>query len=58
MCVPLLDAHGEVFAVSQLLNRRDGRPFDATDERHFKEFLGPIAVMLETWWRMTHLRRR
>ena len=57
MAVPLLDAHGEVFAVAQLLNRRDGRPFDAEDERRFKEFLGPIAVLLETWWRMTRLRR-
>ncbi len=57
MAVPLLDARGEVFAVAQVLNRRDGRPFDAADERHFKEFLGPIAVLLETWWRMTRLRR-
>jgi putative ABC transport system ATP-binding protein len=58
MAVPLLDARGEVFAVAQLLNRRDGRPFDDDDERRFKEFLGPIAVMLETWWRMTRLGRR
>lgn len=58
MCVPLLDAQGEVFAVSQLLNRRDGKPFDREDERRFTEFLRPIAVMLETWWRMTRLRRR
>jgi len=57
LCVPLLNAQGEVFAVSQLLNRRDGKPFDAEDERRFKEFLGPIAVMLETWWHMTRLRR-
>jgi adenylate cyclase len=57
LCVPLLNAQGEVFAVSQLLNRRDGKSFDAEDERRFKKFLGPIAVMLETWWRMTRLRR-
>ena len=57
LCVPLLNAQGEVFAVSQLLNRRDGKPFDAEDERRFKEFLGPIAIMLETWWHMTRLRR-
>jgi putative ABC transport system ATP-binding protein len=57
LCVPLLDARGEVFAVSQLLNRRDGRPFDDTDERRFREFLEPIAVMLETWWHMTRLTR-
>jgi putative ABC transport system ATP-binding protein len=57
LCVPLLDARGEVFAVSQLLNRRDGRPFDAEDERRFASFVAPIGVMLETWWRMTQLRR-
>jgi hypothetical protein len=43
--------------VSQLLNRRDERPFDADDERRFREFLKPIAVMLETWWHMTRLTR-
>jgi hypothetical protein len=56
LCVPLKSTRGEVFAVSQLLNRRDGKPFDAADERRFVEFLRPIAVMLETWWRMTRLR--
>jgi putative ABC transport system ATP-binding protein len=57
LCAPLLDAQGNVFAVSQLLNRRDGAPFDAADERRFTELLQPIGVMLETWWRMTRLRR-
>ena len=57
LCVPLLSTRGEVFAVAQLLNRRDGRPFDAADEQRFVEFLQPIAVILETWWRMTRLRR-
>jgi putative ABC transport system ATP-binding protein len=57
LCVPLKSSRGEVFAVSQLLNRRDGQPFDAADERRFTDFLQPIAVMLETWWRMTRLRR-
>jgi adenylate cyclase len=57
LCVPLTSTRGEVFAVAQLLNRRDGQPFDAADETRFVEFLQPIAVMLETWWRMTRLRR-
>jgi putative ABC transport system ATP-binding protein len=56
LSVPLKSTRGEVFAVSQLLNRRDGKPFDAADERRFTEFLQPIAIMLETWWRMTRLR--
>jgi putative ABC transport system ATP-binding protein len=58
LSVPLLNVHGEVFGVSQLLNRRDGKPFDADDERRFRDFLKPISVMLETWWRMTLLARR
>ena len=57
LCVPLRDAQGNVFAVSQLLNRGDGKPFDAADERRFTEFLQPIGVMLETWWRMTRIHR-
>jgi putative ABC transport system ATP-binding protein len=55
LAVPLTSTHGEVFAVAQLLNRHDGRPFDAADERRFREFLQPIGLMLETWWRMTRL---
>lgn len=57
LSVPLKSTRGDVFAVSQLLNRRDGKPFDAADEQRFTEFLRPIAVMLETWWSMTRLRR-
>ncbi len=58
MAAPLPDARGQVFAVAQMLNRRDGKPFDDDDARRFAEFLQPIGVMLETWWRMTTLRRR
>jgi putative ABC transport system ATP-binding protein len=57
LCIPLVAADGSVFAVAQLLNRRDGRPFDVEDERRFARFVAPIGVMLETWWRMTTLRR-
>ncbi len=35
LCLPLQDRSGEVFAVAQLLNRRDGRPFDDDDERRY-----------------------
>ena len=58
LCVPLVSADGEVFAVSQMLNHRSGRPFTVEDERAFARFIAPIGVMLETWWRMTQLRRR
>ena len=42
------DAASEVFAVAQLLNRRDGQPFDAHDEDRFAGFIRSIGVILET----------
>jgi putative ABC transport system ATP-binding protein len=56
LCVPLADSRGEVFAVAQLLNRRDGQPFEARDERRFAEFAGSIAVLLETWSKLAQMR--
>ena len=37
-----------MFAVAQLLNRKDGEPFDAADERQFSGFMQSIGVILET----------
>lgn len=48
LCVPVRNRDGEVFAVAQLLNRGDGLPFDANDETRFGEFIGSVAVILET----------
>jgi putative ABC transport system ATP-binding protein len=48
LCLPLHDTRGEVFAVTQLLNRRDGQPFDAADERRFAEFATSLGVLLES----------
>jgi len=48
LAVPLKDRDGSVFAVAQLLNRRDGRPFDVADEQRFAEFVAPLGVILET----------
>ena len=48
LCLPLHDTQGEVFAVTQLLNRRDGRPFDERDERRFAEFSASLGVLLES----------
>jgi hypothetical protein len=39
---------GQVFAVAQLLNRRDGSPFDARDEERFSAFIQSIGVIFET----------
>ena len=48
LCLPLHDSHGDVFAVTQLLNRRDGRPFGEADEHRFAEFAAPLGVLLES----------
>ncbi len=46
--LPLKNRSGAVFAVAQLLNRKDGRPFDAGDERKFHQFTASLGVILET----------
>ena len=46
LSLPLKNRRGGVFAVAQLLNRRDGRPFDAEDERKF-QFMESIGTLLE-----------
>ncbi len=48
LCLPIKDSNAEVFAVAQLLNRRDGQPFETADEQRFSEFLASLGVILET----------
>jgi putative ABC transport system ATP-binding protein len=48
LCLPLHDTGGNVFAVTQLLNRRDGQPFDENDERRFAEFAASLGILLES----------
>lgn len=48
LCLPIKNRDGQVFAVAQLLNRRDGKPFEESDERRFAEFLDSLGVILET----------
>jgi putative ABC transport system ATP-binding protein len=57
LCLPIRDRDGQVFAVAQLLNRRDGQPFDPEDEARFGEFLGSIGVILGSWWAVARSRR-
>jgi len=52
LTVPLLDGDGAVFAVAQLLNRADGQPFDAEDEKRFRQFADSVGVILNGWWRL------
>jgi putative ABC transport system ATP-binding protein len=47
--LPIKNQAGEVFAVAQLLNRKDGHPFDGGDEQKFTDFIGPIGIILETY---------
>jgi len=46
--LPIKDRQGEVFGVAQLLNRKDGQPFDTNDEERFDLFMSSLGVMLET----------
>jgi len=48
LALPIQDRTGEVFAVAQLLNREDGQPFDADDEKRFAGFMESIGIILET----------
>ena len=52
LCLPIRNRSGRVFAVAQLLNRCDGKPFDEGDEARFADFASSMGVILETWWRM------
>jgi len=53
LCVPVRNRQGSVFAVVQVINRRDADRFDAADERRLGEFGASIGVILESWWRMS-----
>jgi adenylate cyclase len=48
LCLPIKNRDGDVFAVAQLLNRRDGQPFDVRDEARFTSFIDSIGVIFET----------
>ena len=58
LCVPVRDSAGAVIAVAQLLNRTDGKPFDAQDETRFSDFMRSIGVILESWAKLEHGRGR
>ncbi|MEJ2534123.1 MAG: GAF domain-containing protein [Gammaproteobacteria bacterium] len=48
LCLPISDRQGRIFAVAQLLNRRDGRPFDADDEARFAGFMSSVGLIFES----------
>lgn len=47
LCMPIHNRRRQVFAVAQLLNRRDGQPFTQQDEEKFAAFAAPLGVILE-----------
>jgi hypothetical protein len=47
LALPLFARSGRLFAVAQVLNRRDGGPFDDDDLRRVAPFLQSIGVVLE-----------
>jgi putative ABC transport system ATP-binding protein len=48
LCLPIQDRTGRLFAVAQLLNRRDGLPFSPDDEERFAGFIQSIGVIFES----------
>ena len=57
LSLPVKDQHGRVFAVAQLLNRKDGKPFDSEDEARFASFIQSIGVIFETQLGLADLAR-
>ena len=56
LSLPVTNQSGEVFAVAQLLNRRDELPFDEEDEKRFVEFTESTGVILETLQELANSR--
>ena len=52
LSIPLRDQSGKVFAVTQLLNRKDGEPFEDADEEKFAHFADSLGLILETLHRL------
>ena len=48
LSLPIKNQRGEVFAIAQLLNRKDGQPFDQDDVNRFANFIESIGVIFET----------
>ncbi len=48
LTLPVKDRDGRIFAVAQLLNRRDGQPFTREDEQRFAGFIESIGIIFET----------
>ncbi len=58
LCAPVREHGGRVVAVLQLLNRLDGGPFDAEDERLLDAFVGQVAIALRNAQQMEQIEQR
>jgi putative methionine-R-sulfoxide reductase with GAF domain len=58
LCAPVRDRSGRIVAVLQLLNRLDGAPFDADDERLLEAFVGQVAIALRNAQQMELIEER
>jgi putative ABC transport system ATP-binding protein len=47
LCMPLAKPNGEIFAVAQLINKKDANCFTREDEEQFELFAEPFGVILE-----------
>ena len=56
LSLPVKNQLGEVFAVAQLLNRKDGQPFDQEDEARFANFIVSTGVIFETLEGLTSIK--
>jgi putative ABC transport system ATP-binding protein len=52
LCMPIHDRSKRVFAVAQILNKKTGEPFTDADEHRFREFAGPLGILLESCSRL------
>ena len=56
LSLPVTNQSGQVFAVAQLLNRKDGLPFDDEDEKRFAEFSRSTGLIFESLQEMASAR--
>lgn len=49
LCMPIRDNRGRVFAVAQLLNKKEGGRFTADDERKFIDFSSALGAIVQSW---------
>jgi len=54
LCMPIKDTQQRIFAVAQLLNKRDGDAFTVEDEQKFTTFASALSLIVESWMRLEH----